>query len=79
VSVCYSCSETYTFSSPCLIIAEGVRTAVRSDRAIKMPRTKATVVKKPKVFCIRVRELYMVGCSLVRLARRRESRNCMQV
>lgn len=47
----------------------GVRAAKRSVAAIKTPRVKATVVKKPNTFCRRASELYMVGecCRLLGL------------
>jgi hypothetical protein len=39
----------------------GVRGARRSEAAIKAATTKATVVKKPKVFWSRTRDEYMPG------------------
>ena len=52
-------TNTERFST--LMVPLGVRGARRSERAIKMPRVKTTVVKKEKVFWRRVRELCMVG------------------
>lgn len=43
------------------MVALGVRGAAKSEAAIRAATTKATVVKKPNTFCIRVRELYIVG------------------
>lgn len=40
---------------------EGERGANKSVAAMKAPRTQATVVKKPKTFWMRVKELYMMG------------------
>lgn len=39
----------------------GVRAEPRSVAAMNAPRTKATVVKKPKTFWSRVKELCMLG------------------
>jgi hypothetical protein len=39
----------------------GVRGKAKSVAAMKRPRKKATVVKKPKVFCTRVTELYILS------------------
>lgn len=46
------------------MVALGVRGAVKSEAAIMAPTMKATVVKNPKTFCMRVRELCMVGNSV---------------
>lgn len=40
---------------------EGERGEKRSVAAMNAPRTQATVVKKPKTFWMRVKELCMVG------------------
>lgn len=52
---------TYTCTFVGFMLALGVRGAVKSEAAMMAPTTKATVVKKPKTFCMRVRELYMMG------------------
>lgn len=52
---------TYTCTLVGLIIALGVRGTVKSEAAIMAPTTNATVVKKPKTFCNRVRELYILA------------------
>jgi hypothetical protein len=43
------------------MIPEGERVEKRSVAAMKAPRKQATVVKKPKTFWMRVKELCMVG------------------
>jgi hypothetical protein len=43
-----------------LTLADGVRGAVKSERATKAATANATVVKKPKTFWMRVRELYIL-------------------
>lgn len=40
---------------------DGLRGEKRSVAAMKAPKTQATVVKKPKTFWMRLKELYMVG------------------
>lgn len=54
----------------------GVRGEKRSEAAMKAATTKATVVKKPKVFWMRTMEEYMVGGRLgvLRPPRRRRNR-----
>ena len=44
----------------------GERVEPRSVAAMNAPRTKATVVKKPKTFWRRVKELCMLGNNLER-------------
>lgn len=63
---------TYTWRFSTAMVPLGVRGAMRSDAAMKAARTKATVVKKPKVVCTRLRELYMAPdrLSLLRELRR---------
>lgn len=43
------------------MVALGVRGALKSDAAMRAATTKTTVVKKPKTFWTRVRELYILG------------------
>ena len=43
------------------MVAPGVRGTVKSEAAIMAATTKATVVKKPKAVCRRLKELYMLG------------------
>lgn len=52
---------THTCTLVVLMVPLGLRGATRSVAAIKAATTKATVVKNPKVFCNRSRELYMPG------------------
>lgn len=51
--------KTYTCTFVVLISALGVLGTVKSEAAIMAATTNATVVKKPKTFWRRVRELYM--------------------
>ena len=53
--------ETYTWTLVAFMLAVGVRSAKISVRATRPPRKKRTLVKKPKVFCIRTSELYMTA------------------
>lgn len=50
-------------------LLDGVRGVIRSEAAMSAATTKATVVKKPKVFWMRVMELCMLGNLGTRLVR----------
>lgn len=53
--------EAYTWKLSGMISPLGVRGATRSDSATNAATTKAAVVNRPKVFWMRVTELYMLG------------------
>jgi hypothetical protein len=51
----------YTWTLVVLRVPLGALGERKSDAAMRAATAKATVVKKPKVFCARTREVYMVG------------------
>ena len=62
--VCWggSARETYTWVLVVLrTLTTGSRGVIKSEAAMRAATKKATVVKKPKVFCILTNEEYMVG------------------
>jgi len=54
--------QTYTWVLVVLrTLTTGSRGVIKSEAAMRAATKKATVVKKPKVFCILTNEEYMVG------------------